>query len=120
MNMYFDFTSFFFPPDNRIYVFTTDEKRNASPELVALYEAELAQLKQPEAMETDDTGTFIIWNYFFLFSWNWKKPNSVEISSSNNNIYVAAFDVDSPESLLIELDGSKSQEILAKFGNDYE
>lgn len=44
----------------------------------------------------------------------------VEISSSNNNIYVAAFDVDSPESLLIELDGSKSNEILAKFGNDYE
>jgi len=32
----------------------------------------------------------------------------VEISSSNNNLYVAAFDVDSPESLLIELDGGKS------------
>ena len=33
---------------------------------------------------------------------------------------MAAFDVDSPESLLIELDGSKSAEILGKFGNDYE
>ena len=63
--MYFDFTSFFIS-DNRIYVFTTDEKRNASPELVALYEAEMKQMKQPEAMETDDTGNFIIWNYYFL------------------------------------------------------
>lgn len=44
----------------------------------------------------------------------------VEISSSNNSLFVAAFDVDSPESLLIELDGTKSVEILQKFNNDYE
>lgn len=42
--------------DTRIYVFTSDEKRNASQELVALYEAEMTRFKQPEAMETDDTG----------------------------------------------------------------
>ena len=45
--------------DTRIYVFTSDEKRNASQELVALYEAEMTRFKQPEAMETDDTGIFI-------------------------------------------------------------
>lgn len=44
----------------------------------------------------------------------------VEISSSNNYLYVAAFDIDSPESLLIELDPQKSIDILAKFNNDYE
>ena len=47
-----------------IYVFTSDEKRNASQELVALYEAEMTRFKQPEAMETDDTGIFI---YHLIF-----------------------------------------------------
>ena len=44
----------------------------------------------------------------------------VEISQNNDILYLAAFDVDSPESLLIELDQTKSNEILAKFENDYE
>ena len=33
---------------------------------------------------------------------------------------VAAFDVDSPESLLIELAEDKSKDIISKFNNDYE
>ena len=41
--------------DNRIYVFTKDEDRKASPEVVALYDAELAQFSQPEASQ-DDAG----------------------------------------------------------------
>ena len=44
----------------------------------------------------------------------------VEISSNNNCIHVAAFDVESPESLLIELPEDKSQDIITKFNNDYE
>jgi hypothetical protein len=44
----------------------------------------------------------------------------VEISSNNNSLYVAAYDVESPESLLIELSEKKAQEILAQFQNDYE
>lgn len=36
--------------DNRIYVFTTDEKRTASQDLIALFDAELTKFQQPEAM----------------------------------------------------------------------
>jgi hypothetical protein len=35
-----------------------------------------------------------------------------EISSNNNSLYIAAYDVESPESLLIELSEKKAQEIL--------
>lgn len=44
----------------------------------------------------------------------------VEVSSNNNNLFIAAYDVESPESLLIELPEKKAQEILNEFSNDYE
>ena len=46
----------------------------------------------------------------------------VEISSNaqTNNLYIAAFDTNSPESLLIDLPASKAKDILAQFENDYE
>jgi len=44
----------------------------------------------------------------------------VEISSSNSHLFIAAFDVESPESLLIELPEKRAQEIIAEFGNDYD
>jgi hypothetical protein len=44
----------------------------------------------------------------------------VEISSNNAILYIAAYDVESPESLLIELPEVKAQDILNSFGNDYE
>lgn len=44
----------------------------------------------------------------------------VEISSNNSYMFIAAYDVESPESLLIELTEKKAQEILAEFNNDYE
>ena len=42
--------------DNRIYIFTADEKRAAPQELVALFDAEMAKFQKPESMDTDDTG----------------------------------------------------------------
>jgi hypothetical protein len=39
----------------------------------------------------------------------------VEISRSNSNLNIAAFDVESPESLLIELPDEKARDILAQF-----
>ena len=44
----------------------------------------------------------------------------VEISSGNDHLYIAAFDVESPESLLIELPEKRAQEILNEFANDYD
>jgi hypothetical protein len=44
----------------------------------------------------------------------------VEISSNNSYLFIAAYDVESPESLLIELPEKKAQEILNEFQNDYE
>lgn len=44
----------------------------------------------------------------------------VEISSTNTHLNIAAFDVESPESLLIELPEKRAQEILREFSNDYE
>lgn len=44
----------------------------------------------------------------------------VEISSNNTHIYIAAYDVESPESLLIELPEKRAQDILKEFNNDYE
>jgi hypothetical protein len=44
----------------------------------------------------------------------------VEISSNNSNLFIAAYDVESPESLLIELIESKAEEIMKEFNNDYE
>jgi len=44
----------------------------------------------------------------------------VEISSTNTHLNIAAFDVESPESLLIELPEKRAQEILREFLNDYE
>jgi hypothetical protein len=37
----------------------------------------------------------------------------VEISSNNTHLFVAAYDVESPESLLIEIPEKKAQDILA-------
>ena len=44
----------------------------------------------------------------------------VEISSNNTHLFIAAHDVESPESLLIELPEKRAQEILKEFQNDYE
>lgn len=44
----------------------------------------------------------------------------VEISSNNTNLFIAAYDVESSESLLIELPEKKAQEILKEFNNNYE
>jgi hypothetical protein len=44
----------------------------------------------------------------------------VEISSNNTHLFIAAYDVESPESLLIELPERRAQDILNEFGNDYE
>lgn len=44
----------------------------------------------------------------------------VEISSNNSYLFIAAYDVESPESFLIELPEKKAQEILNEFQNDYE
>ena len=44
----------------------------------------------------------------------------IEISSNNSNLFIAAYDVESPESFLIELQEKKAQEIISEFKNDYE
>ena len=44
----------------------------------------------------------------------------VEISSNNTHLFIAAYDVESPESLLIELPEKRAQDILNEFMNDYE
>jgi phospholipase A-2-activating protein len=40
--------------DNRIYIFTSDDNRKASPEIVALYEAEMNNVHQQESMDTQE------------------------------------------------------------------
>ena len=44
----------------------------------------------------------------------------VEISSNNSHLFIAAYDLESPESLLIELPTKRAEEILHEFKNDYE
>jgi hypothetical protein len=44
----------------------------------------------------------------------------VEISSNNSCIFIAAYDVESPESLLIELSEKKAEDIMKEFNNDYD
>lgn len=44
----------------------------------------------------------------------------VEISSNNSHLFIAAYDVESPESLLIELPERRAQDILREFQSDYE
>ena len=44
----------------------------------------------------------------------------VEISSNNTHLFIAAYDVESTESLLIELPEKKAQDILNEFNSDYE
>lgn len=44
----------------------------------------------------------------------------VEISSNSTHLFIAAFDIESPESLLIELPQRKAQAILQEFQGDYE
>ena len=43
-----------------------------------------------------------------------------EISSNNTHLFIAAYDVESPESLLIELPERRAADILNEFNNDYE
>jgi hypothetical protein len=43
-----------------------------------------------------------------------------EISSNNSCLFIAAYDVESPESFLIELSEKKAEEIMKEFNNDYE
>jgi hypothetical protein len=44
----------------------------------------------------------------------------IEISSNNDFMFIAAYDVESPESFLIELPEKKAQEILKQFNSSYE
>ena len=44
----------------------------------------------------------------------------VEISSNNSHLFIAAYDIESPESFLIELPEKRAQDILTEFTNDYE
>lgn len=45
----------------------------------------------------------------------------VEISTNSQQaLFIAAYDFETPESLLIELPESKAADILQQFGNDYE
>ena len=44
----------------------------------------------------------------------------VEVSSNNSCLFIAAYDVESPESFLIELSEKKAEEIMKEFNNDYE
>lgn len=44
----------------------------------------------------------------------------VEISTNNQCLFIAAYDVESPESLLIELPEKKAEEIMKEFNSDYD
>jgi hypothetical protein len=45
----------------------------------------------------------------------------VEISTnSSQTLYLAAYDMESPESLLIELPGKKAEQILTQFEKEYD
>lgn len=44
----------------------------------------------------------------------------ISTNAQTNNLYIAAFDTNSPESLLIDLPPQKAQEILTQFSNDYD
>ena len=44
----------------------------------------------------------------------------VEISTNNDTLFIAAYDVESPESLLIQIPQKRAQEIMEKFNNSYE
>jgi hypothetical protein len=44
----------------------------------------------------------------------------VEISSNSQYLYIAAYDVESPESFLIELPEKKAKELMVEFTNNYE
>lgn len=44
----------------------------------------------------------------------------VEISSNNTHLFIAALDMESEESFLIELPEKRAQAILDEFNNDYE
>lgn len=44
----------------------------------------------------------------------------IEISSNNSCLFIAAYDVESPESFLIELTEKKAEDIMIEFSNDYE
>lgn len=44
----------------------------------------------------------------------------VEISSNNDTLFIAAYDVESAESLLIQVPQKRAQEIMEKFNNSYE
>jgi hypothetical protein len=44
----------------------------------------------------------------------------VEISNNSTHLFIAAYDVESPESLLIELPTRRAEEILKEFNGDYE
>lgn len=44
----------------------------------------------------------------------------VEISHNTTHFFIAAYDVESPESLLIELPSKRASDILAEFNGDYE
>lgn len=44
----------------------------------------------------------------------------VEISQLDDTLFIAAYDTDSPESLLIELQDQRAQDILTQFANNYE
>ena len=44
----------------------------------------------------------------------------VEISSCSTNMFVTAFNVEKPESLLLEIPGKRARFVLAQFDHDVE
>lgn len=44
----------------------------------------------------------------------------VEISSNSSFLFVATYDVESPESFLIKLPEKRANELMVEFGNNYE
>ena len=48
------------------------------------------------------------------------RQHVVEVSTFDGFLFIAAFDTDSPESLLIELQEDRANEIMREFNNDYK
>lgn len=44
----------------------------------------------------------------------------VEVSSNNSHLFIAAYDVESPESLLVEIPEQRAKHVLEQFDNDYD
>lgn len=81
---------------------------------ISATEAKRVLIKQAEALDE---------NRIVLYKKGRQMGNGyyiVEISSNNSCLFIAAYDVESPESFLIELSEKKAEEIMKEFNNDYE